>query len=320
MGRSFFGVVRDIAWRRRGVGPLETDVKDRELISDPDRLFSRNYNRKPFQFNHGLKGNPLFEKPALIELVKRMPDHRDTYWTNGKNKVGSGWRENHPLSIVDTIAGIETNDSLALVKHVEQDPIHGPILREFLSRVVEYAGEPMRRDVAVEEVLIIIGSPNQITPYHLDGECNYVVQIAGDKTLHVFDQHDPEIIQPEMLEGFHSGNPSSAAYREVNQAKAQTYDLVAGTGVHIPLYAPHWVQNRNNVSIALSVTFELHSARREASVYWLNRRLRKFGLHPAAPGVSPWRDGAKARVAKVIAAAKSKISPKPSTPYPIWTP
>ena len=52
-----------------------------ELLTDPDGQFSRNYNRTPFQFPHGLKGLPLFELPSLVELAKRMPDHRDILQT-----------------------------------------------------------------------------------------------------------------------------------------------------------------------------------------------------------------------------------------------
>ncbi len=295
-------------------------MPQQEILTDPDGQFRRNYNHTPFQFPHGLKGHPLFELPSLIELAKRMPDHRDTYWSNGKNKVADGWGLDQRLSIVDTIAGIETNDSLILVKHVEQDPVYGPVLQEFLGKVVEYSGEQMRRDVAVGEVLIIISSPNQITPYHFDGECNYVVQIAGDKTLYVFDQQDPTIIAPGIIERFHNGDINSAPYSQETQAKAMTFALNAGTGVHIPLYAPHWVTNHDNVSIALSVTYELHSVRKEASVHKLNKRLKQLGLNPAMPGVSAWRDNAKASLADAMVAARNIVKRKPPPPYPIWTP
>ncbi|ACK50646.1 transcription factor jumonji JmjC domain protein [Methylocella silvestris BL2] len=293
-----------------------------ELLVDPDGRFSRNYNRSPFQFPHGLKGDPLFELPSLVELAKRMPDHSDTYWSNGKVDVTDAWGVSRDgrRTLVDTIAGIETNNSLVIIKHTEQDPVYGPVLQKFLGKVVEFAGEQMRSDVAVGEVLILISSPNRITPYHIDGECNYVVQVAGDKTLSVFDQTDPSLVSDDVIERFHAGDWNSAPYDEESQSRATVFALNAGTGVHIPLYAPHWVRNHDNVSVALSVTYELHSVQRASSVHKMNYRLRKLGINPKLPGVSPWRDSIKAALADATLTARDIVMRKQRAPYPLWTP
>src|SRR5216683_1657425 len=118
-------------------------------LTDSEGLFRQNYNRKTFSFAHGLSSSPLFDLDSLIELSRRMPDHRDTYWSNGKVAVGNGWEAGTDgrLSLQDTIAHIAENDSIVILKHTEQDPVYGPVLQDFLGRVVSLAGEQMRSDV-----------------------------------------------------------------------------------------------------------------------------------------------------------------------------
>jgi len=45
------------------------------------------------------------------------------------------------------------------------------------------------------------------------------------------------------------------------------------TGWHVPVCAPHWVQNKNNVSVAISVNYELRSVERLKRIYRINHRV-----------------------------------------------
>jgi hypothetical protein len=277
------------------------------ILADPEGAFRRNYNRKTFSFAHGLANHPLFELDSLIQLSQRMPDHGDTYWSNGKVGVDNRWDvgTSGRMSLQDTIANIATNDSIVILKHTEQDPVHGPVLQEFLSRVVLLAGERMRTDVTIGETLILISSPNRLTPYHMDAETNFLVQVRGAKWFHVFDQEDRGIISDVERELYFAGDISSAVYKEERQKDAVTYDLHAGYGVHVPVGAPHWVQNKNNVSVAISVNYELRSVERLTRIYRMNHRLRRLGLEPRPPGESALADGVKLAAAKVLSRLRS---------------
>jgi hypothetical protein len=279
----------------------------REILADPDGAFCRNYNCKTFTFAHGLANHPLFELDSLIGLSRRMPDHRDTYWSNGKVAVANRWDAGTSarLSLQDTIANIAGNDSIVILKHTEQDPVHGPVLQDFLARVVRLAGEQMRADVTIGETLILISSPNRLTPYHMDGETNFLVQVRGDKWFHVFDHEDRTIISDAERERYFAGDISSAVYKEDKQKEAVTYDLHAGYGVHVPVGAPHWAQNKNNVSVAISVNYELRSVERLTRIYRMNRRLRRLGIVPRPPGESPLADGVKLAAAKALSRLRS---------------
>jgi hypothetical protein len=95
------------------------------------------------------------------------------------------------------------------------------------------------------------------------------------------------------LEGFYGGDLSAAKYKRERQKDAFVFDFAPGKGLHIPILAPHWVQNGDSVSVAISVNCSLHSNARLARLYKLNRLMRKGGLSPTPPGASPWRDRLK---------------------------
>lgn len=292
-------------------------------VSDPDGLFARHYNRKNFMFAHRLAGHPLFELPSLVELSRRMPDHSDTYWSNGNVAIGHSWEAGTSgrLSLQETIANIEHNDSIVIMKHTEQDPIFAPVLQEVLSGMIELSGERMRSDVTIGEVLILVSSPGRITPYHMDAEVNFLLQVSGDKSFYIFDHTDRSLVTDRELENFYAVSNASAVYRPERQQEAAAYELRAGYGVHLPVTAPHWVQNKNNVSVALSVNYELRSVGRLLELHRVNRRLRRMGLEPTPPGRSPWRDQVKLKLAAGLGAVRSVAKRSERTrPYAVWTP
>jgi hypothetical protein len=292
---------------------------DPPVLADPDGQFARNYNRRQFLFRHGLKDHPLFELPNLIALAKR-PSHVGAYWSNGKVEPTDPWGVDRAprLTLIDTIANIGDNNSLVILKQVAQDPVYGPVLQDFLASVVALSGEQMRQDVMVGETTILISSPNRLTPYHMDDDCNFLMQVAGNKTLWVYDHTDPTLVSHEEREQYHMGNPNSIVYRESRQCEATAYELHAGYGVHIPVFAPHWVRNHDNISIALSVNYQLRSMLAEKRIYRVNSVLRKLGSAPTPPGFSPWRDRLKLAAANGLYAAHHLLRRKRA--HPVWTP
>lgn len=292
---------------------------DLAILTDADGQFARNFNRHHFMFAHGLKDHPLFDLPNLVELAKR-PYHHESYWSNGSVYVTDPWDINRSrrLTLIETIANIGDNNSIVILKHVEQDPVYAPVLQEMLSRIVACSGEEMRKEVVVGEVLILITSPNRLTSYHMDAECNYLIQTVGNKTLSVYDQTDRTLVSHEARELYHRGDYNSIAYDEARQNEATAYELKAGYGVHIPVFAPHWVRNHDNISVALSVNYDLAPMLAEKRIYRANGQLRALGVTPTPPGISPWRDRLKLAAMNVFYGAYYRLRPKKA--YPIWTP
>ena len=291
-------------------------------VRDPSGQFRRDYNRANFMFKHELAGNPLFEPANLIELTRRMPDHGEHYWSNGKVAVDNTWSDGTSgrRSLQDTIRDIEHNNSIVILKHTEQDPVFAPLLQNVLATMIELCGPRMREDVTIGEVLILISSPLRVTPYHMDSETNFLLQVRGDKWFHIFDHADRELVTEREREEFFAISRNHAVYRPELQAGCNKYDLLAGYGVHVPPCAPHWVQNRDNVSVALSVNYELRSVDRLEKLYRFNHRLRRLGVRPGAPAASPWRDTLKLTAEEAVAALRSFGRRDEPRPFQVWTP
>lgn len=286
--------------------------------------FARCYNRRSFMFRHSLRGHPLFQVPSLLELARRQGDRPGfAFWSNGTVEVKDRWEkgaaQHRPL--VDSILGIADNNSLVILKHAELDPVLGPVLQKLLQRMVELSSNGMRDDVIIGRVTILIASPRRITSYHIDADTNFLLQVAGDKTISVFDQTDRTLMTENELENFHGGDLNGAVFKASRQNDGVTYALRAGFGIHIPSTAPHWAQNGDDVSVALSFNYDLRSVQQNGRIYALNRRLRRLGIDPSPPGVSAWRDRVKLTTAGTIRTMRHLADGARSAPQPLgWRP
>ncbi len=301
---------------------IEHELGRPMTVADHEGQFRRNYNRANFIFKHELAGNPLFGLESLVELARRIPDHGDHYWANGEVPVNNTWSDGTigRQSLRDTIINIEHNNSTVVLRHTEQDPVFAPVLQSVLTTIVELSGEQMRLDVRIGEVSILVSSPGRITANHMDSATNFLLQITGDKWFHIFDQSDRTLVTERELEDFFAIDRYRELVRTDRRDDCVKLDLRAGCGVHVPTCAPHWIRNRENVSVALSVHYELRSVERLEKLYRFNHRLRKLGLSPAAPNVSAWRDRIKLAAADGMAAVRLVGRQREGRLYQVWTP
>lgn len=260
--------------------------------------FEAEFPKKSFMVRHNLCDRPEFTLPRLVELAQRLPENEVEYFS-GKVSVNQD-PSSHPrngLSVAETVRRIEENGSWMVLKNVQSDPAYRGLMRQFLDEV--YARlQPSFRGMHREEAFIFISSPGSVTPYHLDEEHNFLLQIRGSKQVSMWDPKD-RVVMPEkqseyMLQVYHSSDyHRNMKFEDAYQSRATVYDLRPGDGLHFPIGAPHWVKNGAEVSVSFSVTFRSEQSEQQAVVYYLNRRLRRLGLDPTPPQVSPWRDALK---------------------------
>jgi hypothetical protein len=196
------------------------------------------------------------------------------------------------LSAEETIRRIAECRSWLVLKNVEQDPAYGAVLEACLAEVHGTAPH-LTQGMSDKEAFVFVSSPRSVTPFHIDPEENFLLQIRGRKTLSVFDPADRSVLSEEALENFHSGAHRNQRFDEAQQARAGRITLTPGIGVHIPLTAPHWVQNDDEVSVSFSITFQTRSSMRRSHAHRMNGALRRLGLRPAPVGQSSARDALK---------------------------
>ena len=280
---------------------LETESSTRFIR--PNDEFRPHFNKAPFQFLHNLADHPLFTLPRLLQLAKttRQERPRDLYYdANSKVRVDQRWDQMGPKPFVveEALDRIENSGAWVTLHQAQKDPEYGALFHQCMREFEEFTGIDFKHVMRVEDALIFITSPDRVTPYHIDRECNFLLQIRGEKTLYVFDQNDREVLPEQEIERFWAVDNNAGLYKERFQDRARSYRLVPGNGVHIPVNAPHWVKNDGNVSISLSVNFTWKDSDR-ANAYRANFLLRKLGMHPRPPKQSRLIDATKNAVIAV---------------------
>ena len=274
--------------------PAPTPTSSSAPLLELDRAEVRDkFPRQPFRVRHRLAGHPLFALPRLMELARSLPEENVEY--NAGNlpiSVDPAITPRTGLSIEETLRRIEDCGSWMVIKFVERDPAYRELLDRCVDEVLEQA-EPRLSGVCERAAFIFVSSPRAVTPYHIDPEHNFLLQIRGRKTMNVFPESDRSLITEQELESFYSGAHRNLVFQEHFQEKAEVFRLEPGDGVHVPITAPHWVQNGDSVSVSWSITFRSALSARRESVYKVNHRLRGLHVAPAPVGAHPAIDAAK---------------------------
>jgi hypothetical protein len=277
-------ILEDNVTQSRQVFAIEDTERDPKDFRD-------NFNLLPFNFHHHLSADPRFEMDSVRALARRLPN---TTSFSGDTTVVKGW-ERPSSSVEDAMNNLENGSSWIILKKVHEDAQYGSLLSQCLSEVEGLTHRRLEREIESRTMSLIISSAGQVTPYHIDADCNFLFQIRGSKMFYVFDGRDRSVLTEVEEENFWAGDINAAKYNENNQRKAWSFELKPGVGVHVPVIFPHWVKNERAVSMSLSINFRFHGLK-YADVFRANHFMRKFGLHPRPVGKSKMADSIKGSV------------------------
>jgi len=257
--------------------------------------FQAGFDRRPFPLIHSVHESELFSWPILSKLAAQAEARAGGYYfESGSTAPGEKWRGvPEGKSLVDVLEHIGDSNSLVMLKRVQEYDEYQSFLQSCIDELGRLCEIDLKRTYRDPVMTILITSPGRVTPYHIDGEANFLLQIQGSKTVHIFDGNDPEVLSDIELEKFWSGDDTKAPqYRERLEDRAWRFELTPGTGVSNPVIFPHWVENGRSVSVSLSMNFKRVSDP-VADAYRINNALRKAGLRPRRPGTSPILDSFK---------------------------
>ena len=285
---------------------LPTRQNREMLLEIDDKIFREKFNRVPFLIHHNLSDHPLFGLKRLVELSRRL-DAQSVKYNDGNLTVAANLEEapGNGLSVEETMRRIEDHCSWMVLKNIQSDPAYGELLHQCLEEIKVHS-EPIDPGMCDPRAFVFISSPNAVTPFHIDPEINFLLQIRGSKTMSIFDPLDREILPEQNLEQFSLAEDLSIVkYRDEFQSRAFVAELSPGIGVHCPVTAPHWVKNGPAVSISFSITFRSISTHRRHDVYWMNAHLRRWGISPTPVGSIRWKDDLKFSLFRTMAATKN---------------
>ncbi len=270
-----------------------TDSTGPTFDSEAHAKFARHYPEGPHTLRHALAQSELLTLEALAVLGEALPETSVEY-NRGNLPIGvDGKPGASGLTIGETIRGVESANSWAVLKNIEQQPDYAALLASLLDEIrpeIEAKTGPM----LMTQGFIFVSSPDAVTPYHFDPEHNILLQLVGSKVMTQFPAGHPRYAPDTLHESYHTGGARELVWNDDLLRGGTEYALESGEAVYVPVMAPHFVRNGPAPSISLSITWRSEWSYAEADARAFNAALRRMGLTPKAPGRWPASNQAKA--------------------------
>lgn len=263
------------------------------------------FPKKPFGIRHNLVDHPLLQLERLVQLAAEMP-REDIEYNSGAVAVN----QNHAtvpmidLEPVEVVRRIQEANAWMVLKRVEQMPEYQALLADALDGVARDLGHKSADDAGFSNIegFIFVSSANATTPFHVDPEDNFFVQIHGDKFFHIFDNNDGTLVSDADLE-FDPAAHRNLAYKPEFEQRATVFQMRGGDGCFVPYQWPHWVRTGNTYSVSMAITWKSREVKRANRVLFVNAMLRKLGLPQGRPGRRPMADSIKVAAYSVARSA-----------------
>lgn len=273
---------------------------DGEVFPPASRAdFVSSYPEGPHKLRHGLDRHPLLELEALAQLGEALPD-RSIEYNRGDLPIGIDGKPGATgLTIGQTIRGIDSANSWAVLKNIEQVPAYAALLADLLDEIQPEIEAKTGRMLKTQG-FIFVSSPNAVTPYHFDPEHNILLQLRGTKAMTIFPAGDSFFAPDEVHEAYHTGGGRELTWRDELKPYGITLNISPGEALFVPVMAPHHVKNGPEVSISLSITWRSEWSFAEADARAFNKLLRRWGRQPKAPGRWPASNSAKSFAWRIL--------------------
>ena len=282
---------------------------------------------------HNIDQHPLFQLDALQALANSLMSSGQCRFLKPGTTQGSAFSHDpsHPqgLSIDEVFARMEQPGAWLALYNVQTDARYRAALERivddlrpmvereqpgiFLWSIVGTMRDRVEReqpDIFRVNGFVFLSAPPSVTPFHIDRENNFWLQLRGRKTMNVWDNTDREVVPATVVEDFIAGGVQ-VPFQEAFRARSREFDTGPGDGVYFPSTSPHmtrtdthWVKPGDGISVSLGINFYTSVTRRTARVHQFNRVLRRLGMTPGFPGQSLAADSLKAPMGRWLAAVR----------------
>jgi hypothetical protein len=279
------------------------------IISAADGALRRDFPYRPFAIRHRLAGHPLLTLPRIVQLAAQLPRDLIEYHS-GKAAISQD--PDAPPSVdldpLEVVKRIETGSAWMVLKRVENSPEYRQLLEHALLSVARARGCNSLLDAGFEQLegFLFISPPNSTTPFHLDSEDNFFVQIHGEKFFTIFDNTERGIVSEDEIERSMTKH-RNLKYDEGFASRGTEFQLSEGCGCYVPYQWPHRVRTTGSYSISLAITWKTRQVRRLNDLRFFNAMLRRIGLPQPPPGVQPVRDALKLAFYRSVVTAIKRL-------------
>jgi hypothetical protein len=273
---------------------------------------------------HDFHRHPLMQLDELEKLaIKLMPLGGCRFTKPGTTVKSDFQHDGAPpdgREISEVFRRLEESGSWMALYNIERDPAYARFVQDALA-TVEHLIDRQQPGIFTPRGYLFISTAPSVTPFHIDSENNFWLQIRGHKTMSVWNPNNRDVVPAEAVERFIVNRSlDHVKLDEATRSLALERDFAPGDGVYFPSTSPHtaateasWVKPGNAISISAAITFYTSVTRKRANIHAANRILRKLGMNPTFPGTSRF-DGLKYPLGRAIITTKKVL--KKYTPPP----
>ncbi|KAB8174832.1 cupin [Lysobacter maris] len=258
--------------------------------------------RRLCPLRHNYCDHPLLRLDRLAALAHElMPTRQCRFIVPGMTETSKFDHRSRPVDgrgIDETFERIEEPGSWIALYNIQTNPLY----QAFVWEVLRSAGVLLRRERPYEaRGFLFISAPPSLTPFHIDRENNFWLQIRGHKTLNLWDNTDRVAVAARDVEDFIvTQSLEHVGLTDAARPRVHAFECGPGDGAYFPCTTPHmtrsdrsWVKPGDAISMSFGVVFYTPDTRRRAYAFAANRLLRRAGIEPRMPGRSRWLDRAK---------------------------
>ncbi|MCF7222247.1 hypothetical protein [Marilutibacter chinensis] len=259
--------------------------------------------RRLCPLRHTYCDHPLLRIERLAALAHRlMPTRQCRFIVPGLTEASKFDHRSRPLDgrgIDEIFEHIEEPGSWIALYNIQTEPEY----QAFVWEILHSAGRLLQGRERPYEArgFLFISAPPSLTPFHIDRENNFWLQIRGRKTLNLWDHTDRVAVAARDVEDFIvTRSLENVGLSDAARPRVHVFECGPGDGAYFPCTTPHmtrsdrsWVTPGDAISISFGVVFYTPATRRQAYAFAANRLLRRAGIEPRMPGAHDWLDRAK---------------------------
>lgn len=244
---------------------------------------------------HNYHQHPLLQLDQLEQLALRLAAIKEARFIMPGTKPDSEFKHEAftPDRIAEVFRRIEEPGSWIALYNIQLDEVYRKFLWE---EAYPSFSHLIKNGEKIYDIrgFIFISAPPSVTPFHIDRENNFWVNIRGRKTISLWDWRDRDIVSGKDLEDFIAyGALHNVKLTDLARSRANEFNCGPGEGVYFPSTTPHmavsnpdWVKPGDGVSISMGTDFYSNVTRRNANIHLFNQQLRRLGITPVYPSNS----------------------------------
>lgn len=235
---------------------------------------------------HRLDRHPLLQPGALLRLAQRLEAAGQLRRIDADAQAGT--RFVATAADAESVQRIGGEKGWAVLRYVQIDPTYRGLVDTVLDSLQPHV-ERVDPGMHYRAGFIFISARHTVTPFHMDVENNFILQMRGHKTLYVWEPDDAVAVSEEARDSFHH-HRNLIRWQEELRKRAHVFELHAGEGAYMPATSPHMVETGEDLSVTMSFTYLTDATRHDAWLHDLHYLMRRAGLHPSPVGRHPALD------------------------------